>query len=129
MEKKDWKRIKDLRESILRLAARGRSYNARISAARGPERHALRLEKAHVGSDAREALLAYAMLRGVPYRALEETCLEDFVPDARARLVGVVAGAAGTDEGAALLWMDGDTEVRNVGRAELVQDMAGGGEV
>jgi len=63
--------LSGLKAEIKRLADEGRSWNARIQAARGPERHAARLEKAGVGHLARTALLAYALLREVPYTALE----------------------------------------------------------
>lgn len=60
-----------LREEIKGLAARGREYNARIRGSSGAERHALRVEKSGVGYSARVCLLAYALLRGLPYRAQE----------------------------------------------------------
>lgn len=71
MSKSNSSKLSSLREEIKRLAEEGRSYNPRIAAAAGPERHALRQEKGGVGYAARVALLAYAMLRGVPYRRLE----------------------------------------------------------
>ncbi len=63
--------LSGLKEEIKRLAEEGRSWNARVQALRGPERHAARQEKAGVGHVARTALLAYALLRGVPYTSLE----------------------------------------------------------
>lgn len=60
-----------LREEIKRLADEGRGFSARIQASRGLDRHYLRLEKADVGRAARVCLLAYGLLRGVPYRAME----------------------------------------------------------
>lgn len=62
-----------LRKEIARLAEEGRSYNERISGASGPARHALRLEKSGVGRYSRVCLLAYGMLRGVPYRSIERS--------------------------------------------------------
>lgn len=94
-----------LLDRIRHLAAEGRGYNARIAAARGPERHALRLGKAEVGRRARPALLAYAMLRGVPYRALEATCREDHVPGARARLAESVSSVSGEPPETVEGWM------------------------
>lgn len=65
------KDLSALKTEIKRLAAEGRAHNPLIQAARGPERHRLRGEKAGIGWHARMALLAYAYLRGVPYRVLE----------------------------------------------------------
>jgi hypothetical protein len=74
LKKKD---LPALKAEIKRLAAEGRAYNSRIQDAHGPERHRLRGEKGSIGWDARMLLLAYAFLRGVPYRVLEPKCLED----------------------------------------------------
>lgn len=73
-KKKD---LPDLRSEIKRLADEGRSFHPRIRAASGLERHALRNEKWDLGQEARHLLLAYAFLRGVPYRVLEPRCRED----------------------------------------------------
>jgi len=90
LKKKD---LPGLRAEIKRLADEGRAYHSRIRAARGPERHALRMEKKDVGEGARVLLLAYALLRGVPYRALEARCREDV--DGRGWLVSAVRREAG----------------------------------
>lgn len=65
--------LKEVRQEIKRLASDGRAKNALISASSGPERHAARQAKAGIGSTARAFLLAYAMMRGVPYDRLERT--------------------------------------------------------
>ena len=83
--------LKSLRDEIREMAAEGRAHNPRIQAAEGPERHALRQEKASVGRAARVLLLTYALLRGVPYRTLEANCREDGIPFERKLLVRGVA--------------------------------------
>ncbi len=65
--------LSDVREEVKRLAHRGRSRNALIAASRGPDRRAARETKKGIGGTARVYLLAYAMLRGVPYDRLERT--------------------------------------------------------
>lgn len=72
--------LKGLQEEIKAAAADGRAFNARIQAASGPERHALRLEKGSLGHAARYLLLAYALLRGVPYGVVERRCGEQNNP-------------------------------------------------
>lgn len=103
LKKKD---LPGLRAEIKRLADEGRSYHPRIREARGPERHALRMEKKSVGEEARVLLLAYALLRGVPYRALEARCRED--AGGRGWLVSAVGRAAARWAGAEL--PDGSAE-------------------
>jgi hypothetical protein len=65
--------LSDIRNQVKRLAHEGRSKNALIAASSGPDRHAARQSKQGVGATARVFLLAYAMLRGVPYVRLERT--------------------------------------------------------
>lgn len=65
--------LSDIRAGVKSLAQDGRARNALISATRGPDRHAARLAKKGIGESARVLLLAYAMLRGVPYDRLERT--------------------------------------------------------
>ena len=60
-----------LKTEIKRLASDGRVLNKKISSTADVERHILRREKASIGRKAREYLLAYAFLRGVPYKVLE----------------------------------------------------------
>jgi hypothetical protein len=65
--------LSDIREHVKRLAHEGRSKNALIAASSGPDRHVARQRKQGVGATARVFLLAYAMLRGIPYVRLERT--------------------------------------------------------
>jgi hypothetical protein len=65
--------LSGVREEVKRLAHCGRSRNSLIAVLRGPDRHAAREQKKGVGGTARVYLLAYAMLRGVPYDRLERT--------------------------------------------------------
>ncbi|MFA5203055.1 MAG: hypothetical protein WC708_01505 [Lentisphaeria bacterium] len=60
-----------LKTEIKRLANDGRALNKEISSTDDIERHVLRREKALIGRKAREYLLAYAFLRGIPYKVLE----------------------------------------------------------
>lgn len=62
-----------VREQLKRLAHEGRTKNALIAASSGPDRHAARQSKHGIGESARVMLLAYAMMRGVPYDKLERT--------------------------------------------------------
>lgn len=64
--------LSGLKEEIKGLADRGRSVGRTVSSLRGPERAAARGEKAGIGDVARAHLLAYALLRGVPYEAVEK---------------------------------------------------------
>ena len=62
-----------LRDEVKRLADEGRALNPRIAAAFGDARHEARQVKGGIGYRARVALLAYALLRDVPYESLERT--------------------------------------------------------
>jgi len=66
-----------LKEEIKRISAESRGFNKQIQSASGRERHAARQDKKAFGSDTRYLLLAYAFLRGKPYRAQERICAED----------------------------------------------------
>lgn len=72
--------LTELREEIKSNAHSARTYNPRIQASSGLERHALRLEKAGYKYPARSMLLAYGFLRGIPYRVLEQRCHEGSYP-------------------------------------------------
>lgn len=63
--------LRVLQSEIKNAAKAGRDFNAHIQAARGPERSALRGQKAAIGWTARHLLLAYLLLREVPYRVGE----------------------------------------------------------
>jgi hypothetical protein len=62
-----------LKEEIKRLADEGRAQNALLAPTTGAERQAVRARKWAVGREARARLLAYALLRGVPYGSLERS--------------------------------------------------------
>ncbi len=67
------KNLYEIREKVKGLAVAGRAKNALVSASRGLNRHAAREAKKGIGDAARIWLLAYAVLRGVPYESLEKT--------------------------------------------------------
>lgn len=69
----DYRGLDGVRREIKRLAEDGRAKNALITASSGPSRHAARQAKLGIGSAARAYLLAYAMMRGVPYDRLERS--------------------------------------------------------
>ncbi len=60
-----------VKKRIRELSDEGRSKNALIAASSGADRHAARQAKSGIGATARVLLLAYAMMRGVPYEKLE----------------------------------------------------------
>jgi hypothetical protein len=88
--------IAGLKNSVKALAAEGAALRAAIQQASGPERHRLWGEKRRVGSQARQALLAYGFARGVPYRRIEPRCREgnQAQPAAITRALEAVGGAA-----------------------------------
>lgn len=61
----------EVRDRICTLAKEGREIHKKIGTAKGLDRYRLWADKRVVGEDARAALLAYAYLRGVPYRVVE----------------------------------------------------------
>ena len=67
--------VNKLREQVKESAARGADIQRRISslqgAGTGTERHLLWNEKKAVGVRTRHLLLAYGLLRGVPYHRME----------------------------------------------------------
>ncbi len=67
------KSLYEIREKVKGLASDGKVKNVLVSASSGPDRHAAREAKRGIGDAARIWLLAYAMLRGVPYESLERT--------------------------------------------------------
>jgi hypothetical protein len=78
-------------ESIKRIIQERQAASSRLGEAcrrvRGLARHALRLEKRAYGEETRSILLAYAMLRGVPYERVERTCTRAPSPSAIADVV------------------------------------------
>jgi hypothetical protein len=62
-----------LRGKIAEFAAAGRAIRLKIQAAFARAKYDLWNDKRAVGVDARHALLAYAYLRGIPYRIAEPT--------------------------------------------------------
>lgn len=70
-----------LRAKIRGLQAAGISLHNRIRKAKGPKRNELWNEKRRLGCYNREHLIAYGLLRGVPYGRIER-CAEENRPDA-----------------------------------------------
>ena len=60
-----------LRAKIRGLQAEGASIHARIRKAHGPKRNKLWNEKRALGNHCREHLIAYGLLRNVPYEKIE----------------------------------------------------------
>jgi hypothetical protein len=71
-----------LRAKIRGLQAAGTSLHNRIRKAKGPKRNELWNEKRRLGCYNREHLIAYGLLRGVPYRSIER-CAKENRPDAQ----------------------------------------------
>lgn len=65
-----------LRAEIAKYAADGTAIRGKINEARDRARYDLWNEKRVVGLEARRRLLAYAFLRGVPYRVVEPTSVK-----------------------------------------------------
>ena len=77
--------IRKLKQEIIALASEGKQIHARVIQLRaqadtGPERESLWKDKRAIGTQARCRLLAYAYLRGVPYRAVETNAVEGNIP-------------------------------------------------
>src|SRR5882724_2684321 len=70
----------NLRSEIAKRVAESRGIRKNINASSGMAKWALWNDKRSVGSETRDLLLAYAFLRGVPYRVVEPTAK---VPDGR----------------------------------------------
>ena len=74
--------IRNLRNSIKAFAEEGRSTRSQIGALKqqpetGPKRHGLKVDYDYfVRRKARAALLAYGLLRDIPYEAMEPKCTE-----------------------------------------------------
>ena len=68
------RKYESIRRIIIERQAASRRLNEAIHHTKGLERHALRLEKRSHGEATRSILLAYAMLRGVPYERVERSC-------------------------------------------------------
>lgn len=64
--------LKELQNEIKSNTEKARAFNPLIQAARGLERHGLRWEKACASGTSRELLLAYGMLRNMPYKVIEQ---------------------------------------------------------
>lgn len=69
--------IQAQKSRVRALAREGRDVRLRIHQAHDRARYDLWNEKRAVGTRARFALLAYAFLRGRPYRSVESKCSED----------------------------------------------------
>lgn len=70
-----------LRAKIRGLQAAGISIHNRIRKAKGPKRNKLWDEKRRLGGYNREHLIAYGLLRGIPYGRIER-CAEENKPNA-----------------------------------------------
>jgi len=77
MKKYKKSELENIQKEIKALAKEGKAFRPRIHAAQDQERYNLWDEKRAVGQEARYLLLAYAFLRGIPYRILEKKCYED----------------------------------------------------
>lgn len=66
--------FKELKALVKLMAEEGRACRQKINATRGKERDGWWNEKRSVGEGARNALLAYGLLRGVPYERMERKC-------------------------------------------------------
>lgn len=103
MKRKD---LSDLRSEIKEVAEQGRTMNGPIQAAKGPERHELRLKKAAVGWSSRHLLLAYLFLREVPYVAGESKCRKNNGPSANAILEQASRFIPGLEANAVTRWLE-----------------------
>lgn len=74
VEPKKLELIQAQKTRVCAFAREGASVRAKIHKARDRERYDLWNEKRSIGDDARWALLAYAFLRGKPYRHVEPKC-------------------------------------------------------
>ncbi len=74
--------LKELQTEIKERAVESRSFNPKIQASSGSDRHALRCSKKGLSYKTRVKLLAYGMLRGLPYSCMERNaeCLPSFKP-------------------------------------------------
>jgi hypothetical protein len=70
-----------LRAKVRGFQAAGESLHRRIRKSSGPKRNALWNEKRRLGSYNREHLIAYGLLRGIPYERIER-CADDNKPNA-----------------------------------------------
>lgn len=76
--------ISKLKNSVKQLAAGGSAIAAQIREAHGLDRYHLWNEKRYHGDSTRNALLAYACLRGRPYETIERKVREGNFPSATA---------------------------------------------
>ena len=70
-----------LRAKVRGLQAAGITLHSRIRKAKGPKRNELWNEKRRLGCYNREHLIAYGLLRGIPYGSIER-CAKDNKPNA-----------------------------------------------
>ena len=82
---KDRNLIDNLKQQIKALASQGKAIHTQIVQLRaepntGRERDSLWTSKRLLGRDARIALLAYAYLRGLPYKAVEPKAVSGNIP-------------------------------------------------
>lgn len=69
-----------LRAKVRGLQAAGITFHSRIRKAKGPKRNELWSEKRRLGCYSREHLIAYGLLRGIPYGSIER-CAKDNKPN------------------------------------------------
>lgn len=82
---KDLTLTNNLKSQIKTLASQGKALHKQIIELRaqpdtGPERCQLWMDKRAVGAQARRLLLAYAYLRGMPYKAVEPKSVPGNIP-------------------------------------------------
>ena len=75
-------KISQLKSEIKAVADEGRACRQKINASKGLERDHWWNEKRAVGDGARGLLIAYGLLRGMPYERMERHCREE--PSGRA---------------------------------------------
>lgn len=103
--------IASLKNSIKQHVVLAADFNRRIRESSGMDRWRARVEKSIHGRYTRHLLLAYAMVRGIPYRALEQTCKEDEDENSRSWMFSSVRLALSEHgvrvaEGDVQAWMD-----------------------
>lgn len=65
--------IKQLKSEIKCAAAEGRACRQKINESSGSERNQWWEQKRSIGSDTRSLLIAYGLLRGMPYERMERS--------------------------------------------------------
>jgi hypothetical protein len=95
-EEMTMKAIQVLKQQVRSLAEQGKNLAASARSSSGMDRHQWWLEKRKLGTDARYALLAYACIRGVPYKVAEQRCRQYNEPSPT-KVFEVMTTALGAD--------------------------------